>query len=144
MPTVDGQQQQANEIATRLARGESVQSLATEYGLSRITIWRRNQQGNAELTPDLEDVQQWRQLLTDTLTDQIVKATDEDDRKSLVALVDRVSKLNGFDHNDRLNTARLKLDEARIRLMGERMGQALESAGIPVEQRRAVLEALTQ
>lgn len=137
------QRKQADEIATRLDAGETVNALATEYGLSRITIWRRANQGIGARFPSMDDRDQSREETTAILWRNIMAADQAGDRKELVTLLDRYSRMNGLDHTHRVQEAQLHLDAARVRLLAERMGEALDAANIPVEQRRAVLEALT-
>lgn len=136
------QQKQANEIATRLDNGESVNDLALEYGLERTTIWRRGNQGLAARMPHMDDDQESREELTAILWRRIAVTSAMGDDKALVMLVDRLNKMNGFDHTHRIDLARLKLDAARIELMATAMTRALEEAEVPVAKRRRVLELI--
>lgn len=136
------QQRQADEIARRLDDGESVTALAAEYGLHRQTIWRRANQGVAARMPDKDDENGWREELTAVLTRRIVEVSIKGDDKALVPLIDRLAKLNGYDHAHRLDVARLRLDAARVQMLAQRMDQALEQAGVPPVQRVQVLELI--
>jgi hypothetical protein len=136
------QQKQANEIATRLDAGESVTQLATEYGLERTTIWRRGNQGIAARMPHMDDDTESREELTGILWKRIAACSEKGDDKALVMLVDRLNKMNGFDHTHRIDLARLRLDAARIELMSQAMTRALEQADVPIPQRRRVLELI--
>lgn len=136
------QQKQADEIATRLDNGEKVTDLATEYGISRITLWRRGNQGIAARMPHMDDDQESREELTGILWRRIAVASEKGDDKALVMLVDRLNKMNGFDHTHRIDLARLKLDAARIELMATAMTKALEQADVPIPQRKRVLELI--
>lgn len=136
------QKHQSDEIATRLEAGESVTALATEYGLSRYTIWRRGNQGIAARMPDMDDTETQRREATAIVWSQIMEATERGDTQALIPLLDRLAKFNGLDFSHRVQQAQLQLDAARIRLMSEKMTTALEAAGIPVPQRRAVLELM--
>ena len=140
--TAHAQQIQANEIARRLDQGETVQALADEYGISRITIWRRANQGFAATMPDKDDDSGWRDELTAVLTQRIVANSVTGDDKALVPLIDRLAKLNGYDHAHRMDVARLRLDAARVQLIAERMETALTAAGLPRATQVKVLEQL--
>lgn len=136
------QHKQANEIALRLDKGETVTALATEYGLERTTVWRRANQGIAARMPDMDDTDTQRREATAIVWQQIMEATERGDTKELIPLLDRLTKFNGLDFTHRVQAAQLQLDAARIRLMSDRMTTALEQAGIPVAQRRQVLELM--
>lgn len=136
------QKHQADEIATRLEAGESVTVLAAEYGLSRITIWRRANQGIAARMPSMNDQDSQREELNAIVWTQIMEATDKGDVKALIPLLERVAKMNGLDHSHRVQEAQLQLDAARVRLLADAMTTALEKAEIPVKQRRKVLELI--
>lgn len=136
------QRHQADEIAQRLETGEKVDDLATEYGLSRVTIWRRGNQGFAARMPHMDDDQESREELTAILWRRIAATSAMGDDRALVMLVDRLNKMNGFDHTHRIDLARLKLDAARIELMATAMTRALEEAEVPVAKRRRVLELI--
>lgn len=137
------QRKQADEIAARLDAGESVTALAAEYGLHRQTIWRRGNQGIGARFPGMDDRDESREEITAMLWRRVEANFEKGDDKTVALLLERLSKLNGLDHAHRLQEAQLRLDATRIRLLADRMGQALDAAGIPIEQRRAVLEALT-
>lgn len=136
------QKHQADEIATRLEAGESVTALAAEYGLSRVTVWRRANQGLAARMPNMDDDSESRQELTGILWNRIAAASEKGDDKALVMLVDRLNKMNGFDHTHRVDLARLRLDAAKIELLAQTMTKALEAAEVSLPQRRKVLEAI--
>lgn len=137
------QRKQADEIASRLDAGESVTNLANEYGLHRQTIWRRGNQGIGSRFPGMDDRDESREEITAMLWRRIESNFEAGDDKTVALLLERLAKLNGLDHSHRLHEAQLNLDAARIRLMADKMGEALERAGIDKTQRRAVLEALT-
>lgn len=136
------QKHQADEIATRLEAGESVTALATEYGLSRITIWRRANQGISVRMPNMDDQDGQREELNAIVWQQIMEATQKNDVKSLIPLLERVAKMNGLDHSHRVQEAQLQLDAARVKLIANAMTTALEKADIPIAQRRKVLELI--
>lgn len=137
------QRKQADEIASRLDAGENVTDLASEYGLSRVTVWRRANQGIGSRFPGMDDRDESREEITAMLWRRVEVNFEKGDDKTVALLLERLAKLNGLDHAHRLQEAQLRLDATRIRLLADRMGQALDAAGIPIEQRRAVLEALT-
>lgn len=143
MATREARQQLQHEVALRVAQGDKITDLAEEYGISRITLWRWNNQAIAEAMPHMDDRDEWREELTGVLSDRIHTCSIKGDDRNLVSLIDRLTKLNGLDHSHRVDEARLKLDAARIRLLAERMGHALEAAGVPPDQQERVLEALT-
>jgi hypothetical protein len=136
------QKHQADEIATRLEAGESVTALATEYGLSRVTVWRRANQGLAARMPHMDDREEQRQEINALLWAEVMEATQKGDTRNLVPLLDRMAKMNGLDHAHRVEEAKLQLDAARVQLLSTAMTQALEQADIPIPQRRKVLELI--
>jgi transposase-like protein len=140
MATREARQQLQHEVALRLANGEKVNDVAEELGISRITLWRWNNQAIAEAMPHMDDRDEWREELTGVIADRIRETSTKGDDRSLVALVDRLAKLNGLDHSHRVDEARLQLDSARVRLLAERMATALNAAGVPPEQQVKVLE----
>lgn len=137
------QRKQANEIATRLDQGATVNELAQEYGLHRQTIWRRAQQGIAARYPGMDDRDEARELMSGILWQRIEANFETGDDKALAVNLDRYAKMNGIDHTHRVQEAQLHLDAKRVQLMADRMDAAFDVAGIPVKQRQAVLEALT-
>lgn len=142
MATREARHQMQHEVAVRLANGESPKDVADDYGISRITLWRWNNQAIAEAMPHMDDRDEWREELTGVLSDRIQAASSKGDDRSLVALIDRLSRLNGLDHTHRVDEARLQLDAARIRMLADRMGNALDAAGIPEDQQIKVLEQI--
>lgn len=140
MATREARQQLQHEVALRLANGERVNDIAEELGISRMTLWRWNNQATAEAMPHMDDREEWREELTGVIAERIQATATSGDDRSLVALVDRLAKLNGLDHTHRAEEARLQLDSVRVRLLAERMGQALNAAGVPPDQQIKVLE----
>jgi neutral trehalase len=136
------QKHQADEIATRLEAGESVTALAAEYGLSRITVWRRGNQGIAARMPGMDDRDEARAEITAILWTEIMEATQTNDRKALVPLLDRYARMNGLDHSHRVEEAKLQLDAVRVKLLSDAMTNALEQAEVSIPQRRKVLELI--
>lgn len=140
MATREARQQLQHEVALRLATGEKVNDIAEELGISRITLWRWNNQATAEAMPHMDDRDEWREELTGVISEALQKACEAGDHRAIDSHIDRLAKLNGLDHTHRVDEAKLQLDAARIRLLSERMGHALEAAGIPPEQQVKVLE----
>lgn len=142
MATREARQQMQHEVALRLANGEAPKDVADDYGISRITLWRWNNQAVAEAMPHMDDRDEWREELTGILSDRIQHTSMKGDDRSLVSLIDRLARLNGLDHQHRVDEARLQLDAARIRLLAERMGSVLDAAGVPPDLQERVLEQL--
>lgn len=142
MVTREARQQLQHDVALRLANGETVNDVAEDLGISRMTLWRWNNQAIAEAMPHMDDRDEWREELTGIIADRIRQTSTKGDDRSLVALIDRLARLNGLDHSHRVDEARLQLDAARIRLLAERMAKALTAAGIPQEQQLEVLEQI--
>lgn len=140
MATREARMQLQHEVALRIAQGEKVNDIAEELGISRMTLWRWNNQAVAEAMPHMDDREEWREELTGVIAQRIQDTATKGDDRALVALVDRLAKLNGLDHSHRAEEARLQLDSARVRLLAERMAQALNAAGVPTEQQVKVLE----
>lgn len=107
-----------------------------------MTLWRWNNQALAEAMPHMDDRDEWREELTGVLSTALQEACEKNDDRAIVTVIDRIAKLNGLDHTHRVDEARLQLDAARIKLMVERMGAALNKAGVPADQQEQVLEAL--
>lgn len=131
-----------HDVAVRLANGEPVNDIADDYGLSRMTIWRWNNQAVAEAMPHMDNRDEWREELTGVLSERIRDTSLKGDDRSLVSLIDRLARLNGLDHTHRVDEARLQLDAARVRMLAERMGNALDAAGIPKAKQLEVLEQI--
>lgn len=140
MATREALGQLQHEACLRIARGEKINDLAEEYGVTRMTLWRWNNQATAEAMPHMDDRDEWREELTGVLAEALQNACESGDDKGIVSLIDRLAKLNGLDHAHRVQEAQLQLDAARVRLLAERMGQALDAAGVPTEQQIKVLE----
>lgn len=142
MATREAMGQLQHEVCLRLARGEKVNDLADEYGVTRMTIWRWNNQATAEAMPHMDDREEWREELTGVISEALQKACEAGDDKAIVSLIDRLAKLNGLDHTHRVQEAHLQLHAAQVTLMADTMKQALETAGVSLEQRREVLELI--
>jgi hypothetical protein len=120
--------------------GESFEALAEEYECHYDVMRRWVKHGRRYDAPDMDDRDGQRGELNGILWAEILEATEADDPKALVPLVDRLSKMNGLDHAHRVQEAQLQLDAARITLLGQRMAEALKAADIPPEQQVKVLE----
>lgn len=131
-----------HEACLRIARGEKINDLAEEYGVTRMTLWRWNNQALAEAMPHMDNRDEWREELTGVLSEALQNACESGDDKAIVSLIDRLSKLNGLDHAHRVQEAQLQLHAAQVKLIADTMKQALETAGVDLEQRKRVLEAI--
>lgn len=132
----------AIEAHRRHVDGELIKDIADSYDAHPDVVARWIKHGRRFDAPNMDARDEQREELNGILWAEILEATEADDPKALVPLVDRLTKMNGLDHSHRVEEAKLQLDAARVRLLAERMTQALEGADIPIEQRRKVLELI--
>jgi transposase len=132
--------QRAIEVHRRHLDGELIKDIADDYNAHPDVVGRWIKHGRRYDAPNMDDRDGQRTELNGILWAEILEATEADDPKALVPLVDRLTKMNGLDHSHRVQEAQLHLDAARIRLMAERMGKALDAAGVPPDQQIKVLE----
>lgn len=122
----------------------AVNALAAEYGVTRLTIWRWRTEGDKHLLPDLEDRETWRQMLTATLTERIaaVSTAETPDDRALVALSDRLVKMLGLDHSDKMSEAALRIEAKKLDMLAQAMALALTDADVDQDTRFAIGQAL--
>jgi transposase-like protein len=89
--------------------------------------------------PDLDDKQAWFDLIVTNLGARLEDAKDTDAK----GLAQQLAQMLGVGSREELRAYAIQVEEAKVRLVAERLGAALETAGVPVPQRRQVLEALT-
>jgi transposase-like protein len=123
------------EVARRIDHGEPMTKLAREYGVTRVTIWRWNNEALRNTIPSLEDRDAWRNDIAATYADRIRNAQETGDDAALVALTSGLRKMLGLDHADLINEGRLRLEARKLDLLSEALFKAAENAGIPEADR---------
>lgn len=126
------------EVARRIDLGAKMTDLAREYGVTRVTIWRWNNEALRNTIPDLEDRDAWRNDLAAVYAARIQNAHETGDDQALVALTTGLRKMLGLDHADLINEGRLRLEARKLDLLSEALFQALDAAGISADDRIAV------
>lgn len=138
----DEYRKRAIEVHRRHFNGELIKDLADEYNAHPDVVGRWIKHGRRYDAPHMDDRDTQRDELNGILWAEILEATEADDPKALVPLIDRYTKMNGLDHAHRLQEAHLQLHAAQVRLLSDAMTTALEAADIPIPQRRRVLELI--
>lgn len=126
------------EVARRIDHGEPMTKLAREYGVTRVTIWRWNNEALRNTIPNLEDRDAWRNDLAAVYAARIQNAHETGDDQALVALSSGLRKMLGLDHADLINEGRLRLEARKLDLISEALFKALDAAGISPADRIAV------
>lgn len=126
------------EVARRIDLGAKMTDLAREYGVTRVTIWRWNNEALRNTIPSLEDRDAWRNDLAAVYAARIQNAHETGDDQALVALTGGLRKMLGLDHADLINEGRLRLEARKLDLISEALFKALDAAGISPADRIAV------
>jgi transposase-like protein len=126
------------QVARRIDLGEPMTKLAREYGVTRVTIWRWNNEALRNTIPDLEDRDAWRNDLAAVYAARIQNAHETGDDQALVALTTGLRKMLGLDHADLINEGRLRLEARKLDLLSEALYKAADAAGIPENLRIAL------
>lgn len=133
-------QEQRNAIVLQqIDSGTPVQTLAEYYGVTRVTIWRWKNAALANVMPDPDDRQAWREELLAMLTERL---HDNPSNRDLVALADRISKIVGADHSAKVDEARVRIEAEKVRLIADSITTALDRAGVAGSKRAEVLSTL--
>ena len=132
------------EVATAMLEpgGPDRYQLAAKYKVSTVTISRWRNIGQELLIPDIEDRQTWRNDMAQILIRHIDQADETGDSASLVKLMDRMSKLLGLDHSDRLDEARLALEARQAQAVVAALEHVLGSIGLEPERQSQARELL--
>lgn len=117
----------------------TVQQIADHYDCEPFSVYRWLQLAKKHTLPDLDDKQAWFDLIVTNLGARLEDAKDTDAK----GLAQQLAQMLGVGSREELRAYAIQVEEAKVRLVAERLGAALESAGVPVPQRRQVLEALT-
>jgi transposase-like protein len=123
------------QVARRIDLGAKMSDLAREYGVTRVTIWRWNNEALRNTIPSLEDRDAWRNDLAAVYAARIQNAHETGDDQALVALTGGLRKMLGLDHADLINEGRLRLEARKLDLISEALFKALDAAGISPETR---------
>lgn len=122
-----------------LETGMSVQEIADHYQATERAVYDWLKLAKKHTLPPLDDRMGWFNLI---IQDQGARLEDAKDADS-VRIAQLLSQMMGVGTLEELRAQAVNIEHAKVRLMAERLGEAFETAGIPVTQRRKVLEALT-
>ena len=117
----------------------TITELADHYQASTEAIRQWLILAKKHTLPDIDDKLGWFNFIIQNLGARMEDAKDTDAAK----LGQLLSQMIGVGSLEELRAAVVNIEAAKVRLMANKLGDAMTDAGIPVSQRRAVLEVLS-